>query len=106
MTTRSCGAEVLSIALLGLDPHLIHVHATARPGPGSFGIVGLSEAQTRETRVRVRAALEHIGIELTAFNIFVQLTPEALPMSGGCDVAVALAVLGAIGHVPCEGDGD
>jgi magnesium chelatase family protein len=101
-TTLPHGAEVLSIALLGLDPHLIHIHATAHPGPATFDIVGLTEAQTRETRVRVRAALQQIGIELNAFSITVRLTPEAMPKSGALDLPIALAVLGAIGQVPIE----
>ena len=101
-TNRSTTAEVLSIALLGLDPHLIHIQATAGHGPASFEIVGLSAAQTRETRVRVRAALQQIGVELNTFSITVRLTPEAMPKSGANDVPVALAVLGAIGQVSLE----
>ena len=102
MTTRPSGTEVLSIALLGLEPHLIHIEATARQGPASFNIVGLSEAQTRETRVRVRAALQQVGVQLSELTITVRLTPENLPTSGACDVAIAVALLGAIGGVSIE----
>ncbi len=102
MMTHACRAEVLSIALVGLDPHLIHIEAVAQPGSSSFNIVGLSEAQTRETRVRVRASLQHIGIALNELSITVQITPGNLSKGGVHDVAIALAVLGAIGHVSME----
>jgi magnesium chelatase family protein len=101
-TTHPGQAEALSIALLGLEPHLIHIHATAHPGPASFNIVGLSEGQTRETRVRVRAALQQVDVELNKLAITVRLTPEDLPKSGAYDVPIALAVLGAIGRVSIE----
>ena len=102
MTTRPCGTEVLSIALLGLESHLIHIDATAGHGPASFDIVGLSEAQTRETRVRVRAALQQVGVDLSEVTITVRLTPENLSKSGAHDLAVAVAVLGAMGQVSIE----
>ncbi len=101
-TTHPGQAEALSIALLGLEPHLIHIHVTAHRGPASLNIVGLSEAQTRETRVRVRAALQQVGVEVDAFAITVRLTPEDLPKSGAYDVPIALAILGAIGRVSIE----
>jgi magnesium chelatase family protein len=61
MTTTQ-RAEVLSIALLGLDAHLIHIEAAADPGPPKFELVGISGAQNRETRIRVRSALSRIGV--------------------------------------------
>jgi magnesium chelatase family protein len=102
MTTRPREAEALSIALLGLEPHLMHVHAAVGQRPTPFNIVGLSEPQARETRVRVRAALQQVGVELNERSITIRLTPEEMPKGGAYDVAIALAVLGAIGHVPIE----
>jgi hypothetical protein len=39
--TTTHRAEALSIALLGLDAHLIYIEATADPGPSRFELVGI-----------------------------------------------------------------
>jgi magnesium chelatase family protein len=101
-TTHPRGAEALTMALLGLDAHLIQIYATADKGPPKFELVGFSEAQAREARVRVRAALQQIGVDLYELSITVRLTPDNLPKSGAFDLPIAYAVLAAIGPIPIE----
>src|SRR5690349_15654074 len=101
-TTRPWGVEALSVALLGLDAHLIHIEVTTDQAPSKFELVGFSEGQARETRVRVRAALQHIGVDVHELSITVRLTPDNLPKTGAFDMAIAHAVLGAMGRVPAE----
>jgi magnesium chelatase family protein len=55
---------VLSVGLHGLDAELIRVGAVVDDGPGSFQLEGLPESRARETRVRVRAALQQVGLDL------------------------------------------
>jgi len=100
-TTHSGSADVLSIALVGLNAHLLHIHATVE-GSTPFQILGLPEAQARETRVRVRSALQQVGVDLHAANITVRLSPEDLPTSGALDLPIAVAVLGAVGRISLE----
>jgi magnesium chelatase family protein len=102
MTTTQ-RAEALSIALLGLDAHLIHIEATADPGPSKFELVGISEAQNRETRVRVRSALQQIGVDLHGLSITVSVSPADVPKGGYLDLPIALAVLAAVGRIPVAG---
>ena len=87
--------ETRSIALQGLDARLIRVTATAVPQAGTFQIEGLSEASARETRLRVRVALQRIGVDVDARGVAVQIAPAELAPAGPFDVAVAVAVLGA-----------
>lgn len=91
--------ETRSIALQGLDARLIRVTASAVPQASTFQIQGLSEASARECRLRVRAALHRIGVDVDARGVAVQLAPAELANAGPFDVAVAVAVLGAWGKL-------
>jgi magnesium chelatase family protein len=97
---RPLGTHVLSIALTGLDAHLLHVEAEAVPRPGAFELTGLTEAQARECRVRVRASLQQLGVDLTSRGIQVQVGSGEQPKSASMDVAIAIAVLEVVGKIP------
>jgi hypothetical protein len=96
-------ATALTFTLLGLDAHPIRVEVDSGRGPANFQLVGLAEASVRESRVRVRAALQQIGVDLAEYVITVNLGPADLKKSGGAfDVAIAAATLGALGRFPAE----
>jgi magnesium chelatase family protein len=96
-------ATALSFTLIGLDAHPIRVEVDSGRGPANFELVGLAEASVRESRVRVRAALQQLGIDLREYVITVNLGPADLKKSGGAfDVAIAAATLGALGKIPPE----
>ncbi|MFO0618207.1 MAG: YifB family Mg chelatase-like AAA ATPase [Polyangiaceae bacterium] len=96
-------AHSLSLALIGLDAQPIVVEVDASRGPTSFHLVGLPEASVRESRVRVKAALEQAGVDIDEFVLTVNLSPADLRKSGGAlDLAIALAVLGALRVLPAE----
>lgn len=102
LTTRSAhspGGEVRSVVLLGLEPTLITIEAITVSELGVFQIAGLSEASARETRIRVRAALQQVGVDLSTRGIKVQVGGVGLLRGGAFDLAIALSVLGAIGHI-------
>ena len=95
-------ASALSLSLIGLDVHQVHVTAEVEDGPAAtFRLAGLTEASAREARVRVRAALQQSGCDVTDHAVSVNLAPGDLAKSGGgFDLAVAAAVLAASGRVP------
>jgi magnesium chelatase family protein len=94
-------ATALTFTLIGLDAYPIQVEVDSGRGPASFQLVGLPEASVRESRVRVRAALHQIGIDLDEYVITVNLGPADLKKSGGAfDMAIAAATLGALGRIP------
>lgn len=96
-------AHALSLALIGLDAQPIVVEVDASRGPTQFHLVGLPEASVRESRVRVKAALEQAGVDVDEHVLTVNLSPADLKKSGGAlDVAIAVAVLGALRVVPVE----
>ncbi|AUX41555.1 magnesium chelatase [Sorangium cellulosum] len=97
-------ATALTFSLLGLDAHPIRVEVDSGRGPSFFQMVGLAEASVRESRVRVRAALQQLGVELDEYVITVNLAPADLKKSGGAyDLAIAIAALAALGKVPSDG---
>lgn len=96
-------ATAQSFALIGLDAHPVRVEVDSGRGPAFFQLVGLPEASVRESRVRVRAALQQLGVDLAEYVITVNLGPADLKKSGGSlDLAIAAATLGALGKLPPE----
>ena len=93
-------ALIHSRALAGMAalPVAVEVHlANGLPG---FTLVGLPEAEVKEARDRVRAALISCGFEFPARRITVNLAPADLPKeSGRYDLPMALGLLAASGQL-------
>ncbi len=87
-------ATTLCRAQLGLEAPLVHVEVNLGNGLPTFVIVGLPEAAVRESKERVRAALENCGFEFPAGRITVNLAPADLPKEGGrFDLSIAVGIL-------------
>jgi magnesium chelatase family protein len=94
-------AMVASRALAGIDAPEVTVEVHLGPGLPAFNIVGLPEAEVREAKDRVRAALNHARFEFPARRITVNLAPADLPKdSSRLDLPIALGILAASGQVP------
>ncbi|WP_438033701.1 YifB family Mg chelatase-like AAA ATPase [Sorangium sp. So ce204] len=92
-------AGAVSVSLTGLDAHLVRVEATITHPPAAFEIIGLSEARQREARIRVRAALQQLNVDLHQHGISVRIAPEEVARSGTFDVPMALTVLAALEQI-------
>lgn len=96
-------AVLISRALDGLAAPEVHVEAHLANGLPAFTLVGLPEAEVKEARDRVRAAIQNTGFEFPARRITVNLAPADLPKeSGRFDLPIALAILAASGQLPAE----
>ena len=96
-------AVVRSRALLGLDAPEVRVEVHMGNGLPAFHIVGLPEAEVRESRDRVRAALLHAGFDFPNRRLTVNLAPADLPKeSGRFDLPIAVGILAASGQLPSE----
>lgn len=94
-------AVLYSRALAGMDAPLVTVEAHLANGLPSFTIVGLPEAEVKEAKDRVRAALQNARFEFPARRITVNLAPADLPKeSGRFDLPIALGILVASGQIP------
>lgn len=93
-------ATTLTRAQLGLKAPEVAVEAHVAGGLPQFTIIGLIETAVRESRDRVRAAIQSSGLAFPDGRITVNLAPGDLPKSGsGFDLAIAIAILVASGQV-------
>ncbi len=96
-------AVLYSRSLAGMDAPLVTVEAHLANGLPSFTIVGLPEAEVKESKDRVRAALQNARFEFPARRITINLAPADLPKeSGRFDLPIALGILAASGQLPSE----
>ena len=96
-------AVVHSRALAGMEASPVTVEAHLANGLPSFTVVGLPEAEVKEAKDRVRAALQNARYEFPARRITVNLAPADLPKeSGRFDLPIALGILAASGQLPVE----
>src|SRR3954466_15669162 len=80
-------------------PVTVEVHLAN--GLPSFTIVGLPEAEVKESKDRVRSALLNCRFDFPARRITVNLAPADLPKeSGRFDLPIALGILAASGQIP------
>jgi magnesium chelatase family protein len=76
-------------------------------GLPSFTIVGLPDTEVKESKDRVRAALQNARFEFPARRITVNLAPAELPKeSGRFDLPIALGILAASEQMPADELGD
>jgi len=87
-------------ALAGLEARPVTVEVHLANGLPSFSLVGLPDAEVREARDRVRAAIVVSQFEFPQRRITVNLAPADLPKEGGLfDLPIALGILAASGQV-------
>ena len=93
-------AVLYSRALSGMNAPEVVVEVHLANGLPSFTIVGLPEAEVKESKDRVRAALLTAQFEFPARRITVNLAPADLPKeSGRYDLPIALGILAASGQI-------
>ncbi|MDD4929140.1 MAG: YifB family Mg chelatase-like AAA ATPase [Gallionella sp.] len=96
-------AVLYSRALSGMDAEQVTVEVHLGNGLPSFTIVGLPEMEVKESRERVRAALQNCQFDFPARRITVNLAPADLPKeSGRYDLPIALGILVATGQLPAD----
>lgn len=98
-------ARLYSRALRGLDAPEVIVEVHVANGLPGFSIVGLPDVEVKESRDRVRSAIQMSGFEFPARRITVNLAPADLPKdSGRYDLPIALGILLASGLVKAKLD--
>jgi len=94
-------AVVYSRGRTGIEAPLVMVEVDVANGLPALNIVGLPEAAVKESKDRVRGAIQNSRFEFPAQRITVNLAPADLPKEGGrFDLAIALGILAASGQIP------
>ncbi len=87
-------ARILSRGQMGMDAYQAVVEVHVAGGLPAFTIAGLPAAAVRESRDRVRAALQTCGNPIRPSRVTVHLGPADIPKDGGrFDLPIALGVL-------------
>jgi magnesium chelatase family protein len=92
-----------SRALAGMyaEPVTVELHISS--GQASFNLVGLPEVEVRESRDRVRAAIQTAGFEFPYRKLTANLAPAEIPKeSGRFDLPIAVSLLAASGQIPSK----
>jgi magnesium chelatase family protein len=96
-------AVLRSRALAGMDAPAVSVEVHLANGLPALTIVGLPDAEVREAKDRVRAALQNSGFTIPPRRITVNLAPADLPKeSGRFDLPIAIGILAASQQIPGE----
>ena len=96
-------ARVSTVAFQGIEVLDVDVQVQMSPGLPAFTIVGLPDKAVAESRERVRAALNGLGLALPAKRITVNLAPADLLKEGShFDLPIALGLLAAMGALPAD----
>jgi magnesium chelatase family protein len=94
-------AKVLSSAVLGIDAYPVEVEVDITSGLPTFTTVGLPEAAVKESKERVKSAVNNSGYHFPADRITVNLAPADIKKEGtGFDLPIALGILAATGIIP------
>jgi len=96
-------ARLATFVFSGIDTLPVEVQVQIASGLPAFTVVGLPDKAVAESRERVRAALNGLGLSLPPKRLLVNLAPADLAKEGShFDLPIALAVLAAMEIVPAE----
>ncbi|OBK12893.1 YifB family Mg chelatase-like AAA ATPase [Mycobacterium asiaticum] len=88
--------HAFSVAVRGLDGHIVEIEADITSGLPGVHLVGLPDAALQESRDRVRAAVQNCTNNWPMSRLTLALSPATLPKMGSVyDIALAAAVLSA-----------
>jgi len=96
-------SKTVSLGLHGISASLVDIEVDIFRGLPNFTIVGLPDSVIRESRERIRAAIENSGFEFPPRNYVVNLAPAGFKKQGAnFDLPVALSILKSTEQLFCE----
>ncbi len=105
-------SKATSLAIQGIDAYIVDVEVDIIRGLPNFTIVGLPDSIIRESKDRIRSAIENSGYDFPPKNFIVNLAPAGFKKQGAnFDLPIALSILIATGqlettrvHMPMVGE--
>lgn len=100
--------KTLTAAVYGIDAYVVDVEVDLTPRPGDslaplFTMVGLPDTAVRESRERIRAAINNCGFFFPIHRVTVNLAPADVKKEGSAfDLPIAVGILGANGDLKRE----
>jgi len=91
-------AKTYSFSLMGIDAIPVEVEVDLSPGLPVFTTVGLPDNTVRESKERVKSALQNSGYHFPSDRITVNLAPAHIKKEGsGFDLPIAIGILASMG---------
>ena len=100
--------KTLSAAVFGIDAYIVDVEVDLTPRPPesqapAFTMVGLPDAAVKESRERIRAAINNSGFFFPLHRVTVNLAPADIKKEGSSfDLPIAIGIHGANGDITRE----
>ncbi len=93
-------AKVISGALIGIDAYPVEVEVDIAQGLPQFATVGLPEGAVKESKDRVKSALQNSGFQFPSRRITINLAPADVKKDGAAfDLPMAVGLLSATGVI-------
>ncbi|MDR2778534.1 MAG: YifB family Mg chelatase-like AAA ATPase [Rickettsiales bacterium] len=93
-------AKIKTFTFLGVNVVNINVEVKLSSGIVAFNIVGLPDKAVNESRERIRASINSIGLSFPAKRLTVNLSPASLNKEGSyLDLPIALGLLAEMGII-------
>lgn len=87
-------SKIKSMSLLGVDGYFVDVQVDVSGGLPSWEVVGLPDTSVRESKERVKGAIQNSGIEFKSRKIVVNLAPAYTKKEGPAfDLPIAVGIL-------------
>jgi len=96
-------ARSLSAGLVGIDARQVEIEIDIVRGLPGFAIVGLPDAAIRESKDRIRSAIENSCYEFPPKNFVANLAPAFFKKEGSnFDLSIAAAILHSTGQIDSD----
>ena len=93
-------SNIKSMSLLGVEGYLVDVQVDVSGGLPSWEVVGLPDPSVRESKERVRTAIQNTGIDFKSRKIVVNLAPADTKKEGSfLDFPIAIGILTCLGEL-------
>ena len=87
-------SKVKSMSLMGVDGYFVDVQVDISGGLPAWEVVGLPDTSVRESKERVKAAIQNSGMEFKSRKIVVNLAPAYAKKEGpSFDLPIAIGIL-------------
>lgn len=96
-------STIYSGGVQGIDGYTVEVEGTVSSGLPAFEIVGLPDTAVKESKERVRGAIESLGFDFPLRRVTINLAPGHIKKEGpGFDLPIAVAILTASEQLKAE----
>lgn len=96
-------SRILSYGLLGIEAYPVEIEVDVRQGLPSMNFVGLADQATKESKERIKCAINNSGFKFPADRVTVNLAPADTPKSGPAfDLPIALGLLASSSQINKE----